>query len=46
MLFEDGGHFGYRNGTILVVLNRLVAPMPPYKFQLKLTLRGLGGDLV
>ena len=27
-----GCHFGYRNGTILAILNLYVAPMPPIKF--------------
>ena len=42
--FQDGrhGHLGYRNETILVLLNLHVAPMPPIKCQLKLAygLRG------
>ena len=35
--FEDGrhgGHFGYRNETILAILNLCVTVMPPIKFQL------------
>ena len=38
MWFEDfqdgrrGGHFGYRNGTILAILKLHVAQMPPTKF--------------
>ena len=35
--FQDvrhGGHLGYRNGTILAILNRYVALMPPFKFRL------------
>ena len=32
--FQDGGHLGYRNGTILAILNLYVATMPPTKFQL------------
>ena len=33
--FQDGGHLGYRNGTILPILNLLnVATMSPTKFQL------------
>ena len=42
--FQDGrpdGHLGYRNGTILAILNLCVAPMPPIKFRLNLTY-GLG----
>ena len=45
--FQDGrhgGHLGYRNGTILAILNRCVTVMPPIKFWLNLTY-GLGGDL-
>ena len=41
----DGGHLGYRNGTILAILNLYVAPMPPIKFRLNLTYI-LGGDVV
>ena len=43
MLFEEsqdghhGGHLGYRNGTILAILNLHVATMPPTKFQLNQT---------
>ena len=46
--FQDGchgGHLGYRNGTILVILNLYDAPMPPIKFWLNPTY-GLGGDIV
>ena len=46
--FQDGRHggqLGYRNGTILAILNFYVAPMPPIKFRLNLTY-GLGGDVV
>ena len=46
--FQDcrhGGHFGYRNGTILAILNLYVVPMPPIKFRLSLTY-GLGGNVV
>ena len=39
------GHLGYRNGTILVILNLYVTPMPPIKFWLNLTY-SLGGDIV
>ena len=37
--FEDGlgGHLGYRNGTILAILNLCVTVMPPIKFQLNQT---------
>ena len=51
LLFEDfqdgrnGSYLGYRNGTILAILNLYVAPMPLIKFQLTLTY-GLGGDVV
>ena len=43
MSFEEfqngchGGHLGYRNGTILAILNLYNAPMPPIKFLLNLT---------
>ena len=46
--FQDGhhgGHLGYRNETILAILNLFVALTPPIKFQLNLTY-GLGGDVV
>ena len=43
--FQGGGHLGYRNGTILAILNHYVALMPPIKFRLNLTY-GLGGDVV
>ena len=46
--FQDGhhdGHLGYRNRTILAILNLYKAPMPPIKFQLNLTY-GLGGAVV
>ena len=51
MLFEEfqdgrpGGHFGYRKGRILAILNLCVTVMPPIKFQLNWT-KGLGGDVV
>ena len=38
MSFEEfhydrrGGHLGYRNGTILAILNLCVTVMPPIKF--------------
>ena len=38
--FQDGhsgGHLGYWNRTILVILNLCVTVMPPTKFQLKQT---------
>ena len=38
--FQDGhpgGHLGYRNGTILAILNLCVTVMPPIKFQLNPT---------
>ena len=35
--FQDGGHLGYRNGTILAILNLCVTVMPPIKFQLNRT---------
>ena len=43
MSFEDfqdgrpGGYLGYRNGTVLAILNLCVTVMPPIKFQLKRT---------
>ena len=46
--FQDGhrgGHLGYRNRTILAILNLGVTVMPPIKFWLNLTY-GLGGDVV
>ena len=51
MVFEEfqdgrhGGHLGYRNGTILAILNLCLTVMPPIKFQLNRTY-GLGGDVV
>ena len=45
--FQDGrhdGHLGYRNGTILAIMNLHVAIMPPTRFQLNLTY-GSGGDV-
>ena len=42
---QDGGHFGYQNRMILVILNLYVNPMPPIKFQLNPTY-SLGGDVV
>ena len=42
---QDGGHLGYRNGTILAILNLCNAPMPPIKLWLNLTY-GLGGDVI
>ena len=44
--FQDGRHHpGYRNRTILAILNLLVTVMPPIKFQLNQTY-GLGGYVV
>ena len=43
--FQDGGHLGYPNRTILASLNLYVAPMPPIKFRLNLT-NGLGVDVI
>ena len=46
--FQDGhrgGHLGYRNGTILAILNLCVTVMLPIKFWLNPTY-GLGGDVV
>ena len=43
--FQDGGHLGYRNGTILAILNLNATVMPPIKFQLN-WIEGLGGDVV
>ena len=46
--FQDcrhGGHLGYRNGTILAILNLYVTVMPPINFQLNPTY-GLGGDVI
>ena len=51
MSFEEfqhgchGGHPGYRNRTILAILNLCVTAMPPIKFWLNPTY-GLGGDVV
>ena len=51
MSFEEfqagrhGGHLGYRNGTILAILNLCVTVMPPIKFQLNRTYC-LEGDVV
>ena len=51
MSFEDfqdgqhGSHLRYGNGMFLSILSLHVAPMPPTKFGLNLTL-GLGADLV
>ena len=46
MSFEEFqyGRQGYRNGTILAILNLCVAPMPPIKFRLNLTY-GFEGDI-
>ena len=40
-----GGQLGYRNGTILAILNLYVAPMPPIKFRPNLTY-SFGRDIV
>ena len=32
--FKDGGHLGYRNGTVLAILILFVTVMPPIKFWL------------
>ena len=40
-----GGYLGYRNGTILSILNLCVTVMPPIKFWLNWT-SGLGRDLI
>ena len=42
--FQDG-HLGYRNGTIIAILNLYFAPMLTIKFRLNPTY-GLGGDVV
>ena len=42
--FKMASHLGYRNGTILAILNLHVATMPPNKFQLNPTY-GSGGDV-
>ena len=42
--FQDG-RLGYRNGTILAILNLPVAPMPAIKFWLNLTY-GFEGDII
>ena len=44
-LKKHGGHLGYRNRTILAILNLYLALKPPIKFQINLTY-GLGGDVV
>ena len=50
MLFKEfqdgrhGSHLGYRNGTILAILNLHVATMPPTKFQ-RNPIYGSGGDV-
>ena len=45
MSFKDGRHLGCRNGTSLAILNFLIVPIPPSKFQLNLTFRS-GGDVI
>ena len=42
---RDGDHLGYRNGTILAILNLCVTVMPPIKFWHNPTY-GFGGDVV
>ena len=42
---HDGGHLGYRNGTIIAILNLCVTVMLPIKFWLNPTF-GLGRDVV
>ena len=42
--FKDGGHLGYRNGTILAILNPHITKMSTTKFQLNPTY-GSGGDV-
>ena len=42
---RHGGHLGYRNRTILTILNFRVTVMPPIKFWLNPTY-GLGGDVI
>ena len=47
-VFQDGRrgvHLGYRNGTLLAILNLCVAPMPQIKFRINLTY-GLGGNII
>ena len=46
--FQDGrpgSHLGYRNGTILAILNLHIATLPPTKFQFNPTY-GSGGEVV
>ena len=43
--FQDGGHLGYLNGTILAILNLCVTVMLSIKFWLNPT-RGLGTDVL
>ena len=40
-----GDHLGYRNGTILAIMNLYVAQVPPMKFQPNQTY-GLGADVI
>ena len=35
--FQEGGHLGYQNRTILAILNLCVTVMPPIKFWLNPT---------
>ena len=41
----SGGYLGYRNGTILAILNLYVTVMTPIKFRLSTTY-GLGDNVV
>ena len=43
--WSPDGHLGYRNGTILAILNLHVPLMPPIKFQLNPTYRSGGDDV-
>ena len=43
--FQDGGHLGYQNGTILAIPNLCVTVMSFIKFWLNPTY-GFGGDVV
>ena len=40
--FQDGGHLGFPNGTILVIFHLQVTPMLPTKYRVN-WLRGVGG---
>ena len=43
--FQDGGHLGYWNRTVLAILNSHNIPMPPIKFKLNQTYRS-GTDMI